>query len=161
MRSKITCLLLPNFFWFVLYLILLFSMSRLTTSKFRNLKGIAFKREAWYPDLNVSNSTTEGTIVSASPLWISVLWGTPTGGSLGILGHGDFGKRKRNVPLIHAHPQPVNDFQWNPYFDWHLATASTDATVKLWKLPEDGLSDDLTVPDATLKGQVWLAPRYW
>jgi coronin-7 len=71
---------------------------------------------------------------------------------LGILGHGDFGKRKRNVPLIHAHPQPVNDFQWNPYFDWHLATASTDATVKLWKLPEDGLSDDLTVPDATLKG---------
>lgn len=127
-------------------------MSRLTTSKFRNLKGGAFKREAWYPDLNVSNSTTEGTIVAASPLWIAVLWGTPTGGSLGVLGHGDFGKRKRNVPLIHAHPQPVNDFQWNPYFDWHLATASTDATVKLWKLPEDGLADDLTVPDATLKG---------
>lgn len=120
-------------------------------SKFRNIKGVAFPRDYIYPDLQVS-STAENNIVAASPLWIAVLWSTATGGSVGILGHNQYGKRQKAVPLIHAHQQPINDLAWNPFFDWMLATASTDATVKLWKLPEFGLEQDLSTPEAELKG---------
>jgi len=46
------------------------------------------------------------------------------------------------------------DMQWNPYNPWQLATGASDGLVKVWNLPEHGLTGDWTADQAsaTLSG---------
>lgn len=41
-------------------------------------------------------------------------------------------------PLINGHKSAVSDLAFSPFHNGLLATASGDATIKLWQLPEDG-----------------------
>ena len=55
-------------------------------------------------------------------------------------------------PLIRGHAGAVLDFDFNPFNDLQLLTASEDCTLKLWEYPENGLSQDLSTPLVTLQG---------
>lgn len=44
------------------------------------------------------------------------------------------------------------DFEFSPFNDALLATASEDGTIKLWILPEEGITQDVSEADAELKG---------
>jgi coronin-1B/1C/6 len=46
------------------------------------------------------------------------------------------GKRPGAVPLINAHSAEVQDLDWSPFDDSLLATASDDATLRLWSIPD-------------------------
>ncbi|KAL7539649.1 hypothetical protein ACHAWF_006473 [Thalassiosira exigua] len=41
------------------------------------------------------------------------------------------------TPTLHGHAGAILDFEWNPFDDSMLATASEDTTIKIWHIPED------------------------
>ena len=56
------------------------------------------------------------------------------------------------LPLIRGHAGPIVDFDFSPFNDSLLATASEDGTVKLWQIPEDGITKDVNEAVGTLEG---------
>lgn len=62
----------------------------------------------------------------------------------------DYKKLEADIPLFKGHAGPVVDFEFSPFNDNLLATASEDGTVKLWVIPEDGLTKDVLEWNAEL-----------
>jgi coronin-7 len=60
---------------------------------------------------------------------------------------------RKAIPKINAHNDMVTDFAFSPFDDGLLATGSQDQTVKLWKIPKEGLKGDLTKPEMVLPEQ--------
>jgi len=57
-----------------------------------------------------------------------------------------------NDPIVDGHKSTVLDFDFNPFRHSLLASASDDCTVKLWEIPEEGLTATLNTPSAVLRG---------
>jgi coronin-1B/1C/6 len=57
-----------------------------------------------------------------------------------------------NVPCLVGHHAAVLDFDFNPFDDSLIATGSEDTTVKLWGIPEGGLTKNVTEPLVDLHG---------
>ena len=64
----------------------------------------------------------------------------------------DYKRLEADLPLIKGHAGPVIDFDFSPFNDNLLATASEDGTVKFWIIPDEGINKDVTEWDAELKG---------
>ena len=64
----------------------------------------------------------------------------------------DYKRLEADLPLIKGHAGPVIDFDFSPFNDNLLATASEDGTVKFWIIPDDGITKDVHEFDAELKG---------
>lgn len=64
----------------------------------------------------------------------------------------DYSKFELNDPMLKGHTAPISDFEFNPFVDNLLATASEDGTAALWTIPFEGLTEDLKDPNATLYG---------
>ena len=58
----------------------------------------------------------------------------------------------KGVKLIKGHKGNVNDCAFSPFNDELLATASEDGSIKLWLVPETGITEHLTQADADLIG---------
>lgn len=56
------------------------------------------------------------------------------------------------MPLIKGHAGPVTDFDFSPFNESLLATASEDGLIKMWVIPEEGIVKDVTECDAELRG---------
>jgi len=56
------------------------------------------------------------------------------------------------APKVQGHSSAVLDFDWNPFDDSMIASASDDSTVKLWQIPEGGLTSNLTEPLVDMRG---------
>lgn len=54
--------------------------------------------------------------------------------------------------MIKGHAGPVVDFEFSPFNDALLATASEDGSIKLWVIPDEGLTHDIKDWDAELRG---------
>jgi len=55
----------------------------------------------------------------------------------------NFKRLEADLPLIRGHAAPVIDFEFSPFNDSLFATASQDGTVKLWQIPEEGITKDV------------------
>jgi coronin-1B/1C/6 len=64
----------------------------------------------------------------------------------------DFKRFEADLALIKGHAGPVTDIEFSPFNDFLLATASEDATIKMWIIPEEGIIKDVTECDAELRG---------
>ena len=64
----------------------------------------------------------------------------------------EYKRLEADLPLIKGHAGPVVDFDFSPFNDSLLATASEDATIKLWLIPDEGITQDVTECDAELRG---------
>ena len=64
----------------------------------------------------------------------------------------DFKRLEADLPLIRGHAGPVVDFDFSPFNDNLLATAAEDGIVKLWQIPEEGITKDVTKADGELIG---------
>jgi WD40 repeat protein len=62
----------------------------------------------------------------------------------------DYKKLEADIALLKGHAGPVVDFDFSPFNDNLLATASEDGTVKLWNIQEEGVTKDITKWDAEL-----------
>jgi len=81
-----------------------------------------------------------------------VPWKSAGGGVIAVMKAYDFKRYEDDLPLIKGHAGPINDFEFSPFNDNLLATASEDGTIKLWFIPDEGIVKDKTECDAELRG---------
>jgi coronin-1B/1C/6 len=62
------------------------------------------------------------------------------------------GKVPRSYACLNGHSAAVYDTAWNPFNDNILATGSDDTTVKLWTIPDGGLTENVRDAAVTLTG---------
>jgi hypothetical protein len=121
------------------------------SSKFRHVFGTPAKKENTYDGVKVSRSAWDSNKVKANPLFLGVCWEAAGGGSLAVLNLDSTGKLKADQPLVSGHKGPVLDFDFNPFNDHIVASVSEDTTVKVWGIPEGGLTSTLTTPLVSLE----------
>ena len=74
------------------------------------------------------------------------------GGPVLVLPYSAVGRLPQGYPTINGHSAAVYDTAWSPFNDHILATGSDDTTVKVWSIPEGGLTESLKDPMVTLNG---------
>ena len=62
------------------------------------------------------------------------------------------GRLDPTAPCINGHTGAVLDFDFNPFDDHIIASASEDLTVKVWAIPEGGLTANIETPLVDLHG---------
>ncbi len=60
------------------------------------------------------------------------------------------GRIDREYPLVTGHRSAVLDIAWCPHNDNVIASGSEDCTVKVWQIPDGGITATLTQPTVDL-----------
>jgi len=120
------------------------------SSKFRHVFGTPAKKENTFDGVKVSRSAWDSNKVKANPKYCAIAWEAAGGGSFACINLENTGKIKADHPLISGHKGPVLDFDFHPFNDDLIASASEDTTVKIWGIPQGGLTTSLTTPLQTL-----------
>jgi len=128
-------------------------MSRLQkTSKFRHTQPNPLKGSVW-TKINASSQLWDcSNFVAANGLYWAMAWKATGGGKLAVFNHDKPGAQDAHPPCITGHTGPIIDFQFHPFDSSLLVTGSEDTTLKLWQIPEGGLTKDLTEPLTTHEG---------
>lgn len=74
------------------------------------------------------------------------------GGPVAVINLDRPGRMQLDIPTLNGHTAPVLDFEFNPFNDQIIATASEDTSIKVWEIPEEGLTETITTPLLTLPG---------
>lgn len=117
--------------------------------RFRHLYGEASKSK--YELVKPTSSMCESNLIKGNSLYLGVSWFSSGGGSLAILPNNGQRKLEASFPMIKGHSSAVLDFDFYPFDDNFVATASEDTTIKLWQIPQD-FTEDLMTPLVSLDG---------
>lgn len=108
--------------------------------KYKNIIG-EVEKEQIYPG-DILELTTEGNILATNGVFIAALWNS-MGSNIYIMDY----KSRQNIPTdkkyIRVSKQVMDDIEFSPFRSDLLSTSCSDSTVKLWKIPEGGLTEDL------------------
>lgn len=121
-------------------------------SKFRHVFGQALKRENCYDNIRISKNSWDSNFCAVNPKFVAIIIEAAGGGAFIVLPLRSTGRVDVNHPLVAGHKGPVLDIQWCPFNDNVIASSSEDATVKVWQLPDYGVSRTLTEPVVELLG---------
>ncbi|KAB5579470.1 hypothetical protein PHYPO_G00195420 [Pangasianodon hypophthalmus] len=121
-------------------------------SKFRHVFAQAWKAEQCLDDVRVSRVTWDGQLCAANPKFIAVITEAGGGGAFLVLPLTKTGRVDQSTPTVCGHAAPVLDIQWCPHDDNVIASASEDCTVKIWHIPDGGLTAPMTEATVTLEG---------
>jgi len=109
------------------------------------------KVEDTYQTLSLSTLTGDHNYIKGNSKFFSCA-ATGGGGPVYVLPYSQVGKIPSSTPLVNGHAGAVYDTDWNPFNDNILATSSDDSTVKLWYIPDGGLTERISTPLQTLSG---------
>jgi coronin-1B/1C/6 len=122
-------------------------------SKFRHVVLAPFKRETCYDQLKIASHAVDGDGVASNSKFLAYADASGSGSAIGVLPLSNVGKNHVPItapsyqqPLLRAHAQSVADFAFNPFNRHQLFSCSTDATLKVWDIPVDGLVVDCSGP---------------
>lgn len=107
-------------------------------SLYRHIYGEAQKNEDGYSDVFVSTNQIDTNMLAVNSTYLAFPFDTRGGGAFGVLKTGGSGKIGTNGPLFSGHKAPVLDVAFSPFNDSIIASASEDATIRLWQIKEDG-----------------------
>jgi len=128
-------------------------MSRVVrSSKFRHVFGTTFKKENCFDDVRVTRNAWDTDLVSANGKFVAVIYEAQGGGSFAVIPWTSGGKVDPKLPLVAGHKSAVLDIDFNPFNDGLIASASEDCTIKVWGIPDGGLTKTLDTPLQTLNG---------
>jgi len=113
-------------------------------SKFRHIFGANQKREQCYDNIRVSKSSWDSTFCDVNPKFLAVIVESGGGGAFLVLPLAKTGRVPPDAPLVAGHKGPVLDIQWCPHNDNVIASASEDCTVKVWQIPDGGVTRTMT-----------------
>ncbi|EDW02478.1 coronin-1C-A isoform X2 [Drosophila grimshawi] len=116
------------------------------SSKFRHVYGQSLKREQCYDNIRVSKSSWDSTFCAVNPKFLAIIVESAGGGAFIVLPHNKVGRIAADHPLVGGHKGPVLDIAWCPHNDNVIASGSEDCVVKVWQIPDGGLSRTLTEP---------------
>ena len=109
-------------------------------SKYRNVYG-EVKRDK-FSDMDICEMSSEGQLMAANTNFLAISWNS-SGGSVAIFQANNPMRCPANLPLVRGHKGPVVDVKFSPFRSDLMATASNDNTIKLWEIPQGGLTQDL------------------
>lgn len=134
-------------------------MATIRDSKFRHIVGSLAKREEWYENLNVASNVSDSNMMSASSKFFAYVDSSGGGSTLSVLPYTSVGKNhipitasSYQLPLVRGHAGQIVDVEFSPFDPCTVATASADSTVKIWSVPAEGMTGDVTTPVASLLG---------
>lgn len=115
-------------------------------SKFRHVFGQAYKRENCYDNIRISKNSWDSNFCAVNPKFVAIVIEAAGGGAFLVLPLKSCGRVDINAPLVAGHKGPVLDIAWCPFNDNLIASSSEDTTIKIWQVPDHGLSRTLTEP---------------
>lgn len=121
-------------------------------SKFRHVFAQAWKAEHCIDDVRVSRVTWDSPLCAVNPKFIAVIIEAGGGGAFLVVPINKSGRIDQSCPTVCGHAAPVLDIQWSPHDDNIIASASEDCTVKVWQIPDGGLTTPMTEAIVTLEG---------
>jgi len=122
------------------------------SSKFRHVFGQAHKRDQCYDNIRVSKSSWDSTFCAVNPAYLAIITEAAGGGAFLVLNLEKTGRIERDAPIVSGHKAAVLDIEWCPHNDDVIASGSEDCTVKVWQIPEGGLTKNLNDPIVDLVG---------
>ena len=127
-------------------------MSR-TTSKFRHVFPTPAKTDGQFRDIKTSNTIWDcSNFVAANSKYLALAWAAGGGGKLAVINLENTVKIPSDVPCLMGHTGPILDWQFHPFADNLIATSSEDTTVRIWSIPDGGLTQNLDTQLITLSG---------
>ncbi|CAG2058884.1 unnamed protein product [Timema podura] len=122
-------------------------------SKFRHLKGTPLHKSTHIENIrNVSRQISgECDGFHANPERVAVPLSGP-GGKIAVFELSKTGKLPDGVIPTLVHGTIIMDFVWDPFNFNRLAVACDDGTIRLWLIPESGLSEPTNTPQVVLAG---------
>eukprot|EP00668_Euglena_longa_P029104 GGOE01036447.1.p1 GENE.GGOE01036447.1~~GGOE01036447.1.p1 ORF type:complete len:451 (-),score=92.81 GGOE01036447.1:220-1572(-) len=125
----------------------------LTRSKFRNVFPTAAKNDGQFRDIKVANTIWDcSNFIAANSKYFAVAWAAGGGGKLAILDLQNPCKVPFDTPCLTGHAGPILDWEFHPFADNLIATCSEDCTLKVWCIPQGGLTENMDSPLITLSG---------
>jgi len=121
-------------------------------SKFRHVFGKAAKREVGYDGIRISRNAWDSNFCTVNTKFIAVCLEAQGGGAFLVLNLEKTGRVDLNAPKVCGHTAAVLDIKFCPMNEYVIASASEDCTVKVWEIPEQGLTENVTVPVVDLVG---------
>lgn len=118
-------------------------------SKFRHLKGTPLHKSFHIENIRNLSRQIPGECdgFQANPERVAVPLSGP-GGKIAIFELSKTGRLPDGVIPALVHGNNVMDFTWDPFDTKRLAVACDDGVVKLWKIPENGLTEQTNEVDA-------------
>lgn len=113
-------------------------------SKFRHVFGSNLKREQCYDNIRVSKASWDSTFCSVNPKFLAIIVESGGGGAFLVLPHSKSGRIAPDHPLVAGHKGPVLDVAFCPHNDNVIASGSEDCCVKVWQIPDGGLTRTMT-----------------
>lgn len=121
-------------------------------SKFRHVFGQGLRKEQCFDNIRITKNSWDSNFCAVNPKFLAIVTEAAGGGAFLVLTLKQTGKVDPNAPLVAGHKGAVLDIQWCPFDDNIIASASDDAIVRVWEIPDGGLVRTLTEPAAELVG---------
>ncbi|XP_046355097.2 coronin-7-like [Haliotis rufescens] len=124
-------------------------------SKFRHLKGQVLHKSRHIENLrNVSTTVPgESDMFAANTQRCAVPLEGP-GGLIMVLELDQPGRLPDSgIPAL-QNGSKVMDFSWDPFDNHRLAVACDDAKIRIWTIPENGITENMTEVDLNLRGHM-------
>lgn len=110
-------------------------------SKFRHVFGDPWKNK--FEDIRLATKPTESSGVKGNAQFVAFPWASGGGGSLAVLNSEKTGRLPYDQPCIIGHQGGILDFEFDPFDDYQVLTASEDTHLRLWSIPKEGLKTNL------------------
>lgn len=114
-------------------------------SKVRHVYAQPSKSDENFTNIRLSTATGDHNYIKANTKYFAIPV-SAGGGSLAIWSLDKPGRLPAQPPCLDKHKGAVLDFDFNPMHENLIATGGDDCTVKLWGIPEGGLTDNNSDP---------------
>lgn len=122
------------------------------SSKFRHVFGKPASKENCYDSVPITRSVHDNHFCAVNPHFIAVVTECAGGGAFLVIPLHQTGKLDPHYPKVCGHRGNVLDIKWNPFDDFEIASCSEDATIKIWSIPKQLLTRNLTACRKELVG---------
>lgn len=119
------------------------------SSKYKYLNGLASQPAECIGGLAVGAISPESNVIKSNQKFIAVPW--KLAGAIGVISASTKGTIPEEIPLI-SQEDGINEFNFNPFNEHLIAAASQDGAARLYTIPDEGLTKDLTTASSTLSG---------
>ena len=120
-------------------------------SKYRHVFGEELPER--FEDIKSTALASEGTLVVSNGKYVAFCWETTGPGILAALSlKHELGRVPATHPWIKGHGGTITDFEFNPFNENEIATGCDDALIRLWRLPDTRITEEIHTPLTTLSG---------
>ncbi|XP_037043221.1 coronin-1C-like isoform X2 [Bradysia coprophila] len=119
-------------------------------SKFRHIYGQSSRKESCYTDISVVRSGNDGNFCAVNPILLAIVADT----AFVVIPLSQAGRIDFQCCKVIGHTGQILDLKWNPFNDNLIASASDDCTIRIWEIPTEGLTSNLTESLVELQGHM-------